>query len=632
MARAAAAPAPLPYRPEIDGLRALAIVPVVMFHAGVPGFRGGFAGVDVFFVISGYLITGILTHHGPGGIDFVRFYERRARRIIPALLLVLAATLVGAWWLMIPNDFDQFSKSLAATALFASNLLFARGNDYFYTGEGFAPLLHTWSLSVEEQFYLLYPALIALILRVRPRALPLVIGAGIVMGFAGALITQQSSPLLAFYMMPTRLWELLLGALCSCTTPRLSARAAGAAAWAGIGAIAAGFAVLQPGSAVPGPALLLPTLGTAAVLWCGTQHAAPGRLLSWRPLQLIGLISYGLYLWHVPLLAFVHYQWLRPPPAWIAAAVAVSFVLAILSWRLIESPVRRRDVLGSRPALAATCIAGLGLATMIGAAGHAGVIGSRLATQNARLDGTFAAQGVPDVVAGTAPVRFVLYGDSHARQYFPSLSRRLGPGALLSQSACLSLPHASNSTESGDAAACSRRFAQFAAEAARTRAPLVIWAQRWERSITDDLTGRPLGTTGVGTGAGVLYRELSAARAALPASTRLILLGSSPTAWVLGPPMGAGYLRCQAYHDASCPASYPEDRAEGRAANAVLKHFAAATPGVLYVDAAAQVCPAGKCIVSDGQHLYYSDGSHFTAFAADKVGAAVTAAIESGAE
>lgn len=202
------------YRPEIDGLRALAVVPVVLFHAGVPGFTGGYVGVDVFFVISGYLITSILLKEMEGGsFSILNFYERRARRILPALFIVLLFSIVTAWHVLLPVDFKFFAQSLVASVLFLANAFFLiKGGDYFAAPLEQAPLLHLWSLAVEEQFYIIFPILLGLVWRFGQRATIAVIGCL----FIGSLLASQwatnNFPSFNFYMLPTRAWELLLGA------------------------------------------------------------------------------------------------------------------------------------------------------------------------------------------------------------------------------------------------------------------------------------------------------------------------------------------------------------------------------------------------------------------------------------
>lgn len=615
-ARGATPPiAPLAYRPEIDGLRAIAVLPVALFHARVPGFAGGFVGVDVFFVISGYLITGVLLRSGAQRGNLATFYERRARRILPALFPVLAFTLAAAWWFFIPEDFRRYSQALTATALFASNLLFALRGDYFAGEAGFEPLIHTWSLGVEEQFYLLYPIALLSIARRMPRALLPVVSLIMGASFASAVFTASHYPGLAFNLLPTRAWELMAGAACAILPP---ARPRGLPALAGLLAIVAGMAVIDPDTPAPAAWFLLPVAGTALVVRFGTADTIAGKVLSWRPLVLVGLVSYGFYLWHQALLAFLFYSYFNPPPWRLTGlTLAVAFGLAIASYRLIERPVRKRERLASRKSLVSLCAGGLVLAAAFGAAGHFRVAEPRSGAQAARLDARYAGPIETEITAPEGRnLAFLLYGDSHARQYYPALADALGPGVMVAGSGCMALPDMTNRPPGADEA-CSHQYETARRFWSDQRIPIVIWAQRWERELYRASDGKRLGTT---PGRPDLFQsQLAAVRANLPKGTLLVLVGNEPTAWASGPQMDRGLLRCRAYRDVECPTSYPAQKAEGRAINPILRGFASRTPGVIYVDAAEPLCPNGRCPILAGNRLYYNDGSHLTPFAAQLV-------------
>jgi peptidoglycan/LPS O-acetylase OafA/YrhL len=614
----------LRYRPEIDGLRSLAVVPVVLFHARVPGFSGGYAGVDVFFVISGYLITGILLANEARGLaGLASFYERRARRILPALLLVLAAAWAGAWALYIPEDFRRFSQAIAATALFASNLLFAIRNDYFGGEEGFAPLVHTWSLAVEEQFYLLYPIALLAIRRWRPALVAPAIAAVLAASFVGSLAIAPRWPELAFNLLPTRAWELMAGALCAVLPP--PAKKSAALGEAGLGLIAAGYALITPETPPAGAWFLLPVIGSAMVLRHAAATNAAGRLLSVGPLVGLGLISYGFYLWHQVLLAFADYTRFPTAGGWLrASAVGAALVMAFASWRYVERPIRERRMIGDGRSLAAVCIAGLALAAVAGLAGHLRWLGPRSASEAEALDLSIAVPGFELAVPpGTRALPFLLYGDSHAQQYYPALRARFGEGAMIARSGCMSLPAVSNQSAAGALAdACRGQFAEAMAVLRSRRVQRVIWVQRWERALYRNGDGAALGETSA-RGPELLNGQLDTARAAMPAGTALVLVGNEPTAWAAGDQMIGGWLRCRAYEQISCPTQYPANEAEGRAANAVLRAYAASHAGVSYVDAAGALCHDGICpIIEDGK-LFYADGSHLTRRAAARVVAGI---------
>ncbi len=298
------------YRPEIDGLRAIAVLAVMAYHAGVPGAGGGFLGVDVFFVISGYLITRILAgDHAAGRLSFRRFYERRLRRILPALYLVMAACLPFALYTMIPDALRSFGSSLAASALFSANVYFwAKTGGYFDAPSDSMPLLHLWSLAVEEQFYLVYPLLLLMIWRFRPAwllpTLALLAGGSL----AASALAGLYSPSAGFFLLPTRMWQLLAGGLLAAW--ELGGRAApgpaiaAAGSWIGLALVAAALIWGERLLALPGLAGLPAVLGAVLLIASARPDAGAGRLLAVRPLVAIGLISYSAYLWHQPVLVF----------------------------------------------------------------------------------------------------------------------------------------------------------------------------------------------------------------------------------------------------------------------------------------------------------------------------------------
>jgi len=335
------------HRPDIDGLRALAIVPVVLYHVGTRGCFGGFVGVDVFFVISGYLITGILVRElERGGISLRDFYRRRVLRIFPALFAMLAACAAVAWATMLPGEFAAFARSTFATALFSSNLFFWRESGYFAPAAHSIPLLHTWSLAVEEQFYLFWPLILMAVPGAGRRWLPWLAGAIAAASFAFAAWQLPRDSAAAFYLIPARTWELMAGALLAWVPARAFASRAlrEAAALAGLAAILLAVKTYNQDTPFPGPAALLPVAGAAAILAAGASGATwAGRLLSLRPLAFIGAISFSLYLWHWPVIVFSQtVLYLEQTVAVRCGIVAVSLVLAVASWRFVETPFRAR--------------------------------------------------------------------------------------------------------------------------------------------------------------------------------------------------------------------------------------------------------------------------------------------------
>ena len=341
------------YRSDIDGLRAIAVVPVVLFHVGFTLFSGGFVGVDVFFVISGYLITQLLLNDiRRGTFSISGFYERRIRRIFPALFAVIAASALAAWFIFMPGELAYFARSAAAAALFSSNILFFSESGYFDAEAHLKPLLHTWSLAVEEQFYIVFPLLLFGVSR---RAWPIarvLVGLWLV-SFALSLYAQQTAPLFNFYWAPPRFWELLTGAvLAAGIVPVLSTVASRWLIRAGLGLIAISVFVYDENTAFPGLTALVPCLGAAFVIHGGSAPAATMRLLSAGPVVQIGLMSYSLYLWHWPVIVFTRY--VNEGQISLVAAitiVVVSFAFAYVSWRWIERPFRGKGAMLNRRGL-----------------------------------------------------------------------------------------------------------------------------------------------------------------------------------------------------------------------------------------------------------------------------------------
>ncbi|MFL5239959.1 MAG: acyltransferase family protein [Rhizomicrobium sp.] len=342
------------YRPDIDGLRALAVLAVVLFHYRVPGFSGGFVGVDIFLVISGYLITAlILKEMGDGRFSLRHFYERRIRRIFPALFVMLAVATIVAGFLFFPASIALFGKSLLATAFFASNFEFWREVGYFDVGADQKPLLHLWSIAVEEQFYLLFPALLMLIGTRSRWRLALSVAAVFIASLAFSVWSTRSAPAAGYYWLPSRMWELMLGALLAIVATSVPAKAKlnEFAAVGGLALIAYSVLYYSHTTPFPGSAALVPCLGTALIIAAG-EGAVLNRVLSLKPVLFVGLISYSLYLWHWPIYVFTRAALFRAPtPFETTLLIGMSFALAVLSWRFVEQPFRSRSFRRPRPVL-----------------------------------------------------------------------------------------------------------------------------------------------------------------------------------------------------------------------------------------------------------------------------------------
>ena len=344
-----------PYRPDIDGIRGIAISSVVLYHAGAPLLTGGFTGVDIFFVISGYLIGGhIFSEAVSGTFSYLRFYQRRAKRILPAFLAVLAFVILAALILMSPLQAAEVGRSAFAATLSASNILFWRTSSYFAPSSELNPLLMTWSLGVEEQFYIFIPLLIVILIRTKKSWLLPAILAACVVSFLYASIRIDINPMFAFYMLPTRAWELGVGVALAVAELRrnhnpLPPRLRQAIAASGILLMLAPMAVLTKNSLFPGAAALPSVFGTAAVLAVPSSWVNC-RVLSQPPLVFIGKVSYSWYLWHWPLLAFAHLlhdsvsDGGKLPLTAGLLAIAIAFGAAVLSYIFVEQPLRKSTV------------------------------------------------------------------------------------------------------------------------------------------------------------------------------------------------------------------------------------------------------------------------------------------------
>ena len=434
-----APPAPLQHRADIDGLRALAIIPVVLFHYRLGYAPGGFVGVDIFFVISGYLITGLLLQDiERGRFSLLRFYERRARRILPALFAMLALVGLAALYVLLPVDLANFGRSLVATTAFVSNFYYWSQSSYFARAAEFNALLHTWSLAVEEQFYILFPlclfALATLGSRWRNRALLLAALASL--AASAYLSTAHAS--LAFYWPITRIWELMLGALLAAVAlPALRApRSRDVLSLLGLALALAGILIINPGWAFPGWIALLPCAGAGLLIYTGSCGGGLGNtVLALRPLAFVGLISYSLYLWHWPVLVLA--QNLVPHEltrAQLLAALALACSAAVLSWRYVERPFRGSTSAFSRAqvfelagaASVAAIVLGVALAARHGLPGRFPQLAAvaRAAQLESPIFPQCFAPGSAAVRAGRlcaigaehAPPSFVLWGDSHAQR------------------------------------------------------------------------------------------------------------------------------------------------------------------------------------------------------------------------
>lgn len=331
------------FRTDIQGLRALAIIPVVLYHSHETWVPGGYVGVDVFFVISGYLITRIILKEvARESFSVVGFYERRVKRLFPALFLLLAATAIAGFAILPPPQLEKLASGTLAALFFVANLFYLRSADYFTESAEYLPLIHTWSLAVEEQFYIFFPLLV-FALRKRPRTLLGLTLAGGILSLTACVILLDRSATAAFYLPFTRAYELLIGSAIAIGLSRFAPqqRVRDAMSVIGLALLAISFATFDDYTRFPGFAALVPCLGSALIILAGQDgNSLGGRLISARPLVFFGNISYSLYLWHWPVLVYARYMAVGPlSDVEAGVAVALAVLLAWLSYRFVERPV-----------------------------------------------------------------------------------------------------------------------------------------------------------------------------------------------------------------------------------------------------------------------------------------------------
>ena len=333
------------YRAEIDGLRSVAVLPVIFFHAGFDFFNGGYVGVDVFFVISGYLITTILIEDlENNSFNIINFYERRARRILPAIFFMMLLCMPLTWLLSLPNHFKDFSQGLVAVSLFISNFLFWKKSGYFESNSDENPLLHTWSLAVEEQYYLLFPIFLFLAWKFGKKSVFWMI---VVIAVASFLLSEWGSRNYAvanFYLIPTRAWELLAGSLTAFIIKKHGIKASNFLSFLGFGLIA--FSIFAFNKETPFPSFytMIPVLGTVLLILYADQDIFIAKVLRTKVLVSIGLISYSAYLFHQPIFAFARIYLLHEPTHLIMISLSIfSILIASFSWKFIEQPFRKKN-------------------------------------------------------------------------------------------------------------------------------------------------------------------------------------------------------------------------------------------------------------------------------------------------
>lgn len=556
------------YRPDIDGLRSVAVVPVVIYHAGSQWLGGGFIGVDVFFVISGFLITSIIAPEiAEGRFSLLQFYERRTRRILPALFFVVALSLPAGAVLLLPRAFEDFAASVLATLAFSSNIWFwSVSTGYFAPAADLLPLLHTWSLAVEEQFYIFYPLALGLVLPAGRRATILALGTVMFVSLALAIWATPRMPAASFYLLPTRAWELGFGALVALgvTPKRLNRASREILSLFALAAILVPMFFYDTTTVFPGFAALPPVLGATLLIMIGTTGSSlVHRMLSLRVVVAVGLISYSLYLWHWPVLAFFRVLIGNPvlPPALATTAVTLSVLMSFLSWRYVERPFRNRS---ARRPIARTAMVG---ATLLAIAAGVILLGNgwpgRVSPEARAIDAVaqptrfdrdcmrkYMADNVCRIGVPTSagdPVDLVLIGDSHAAaaaEAVDAAAREAGlSGAFMGNVSCAPLVGvvAGTPENRSECARFMEAAVRFATETPGVR--YVVLASRWpvlvEGTLMPGEPGLPFpvrldpdvygNTTEAPTNAEAVETALTATLEALAAGgAEVLLLGPVP--------------------------------------------------------------------------------------------------------
>ncbi|MDO9383500.1 MAG: acyltransferase family protein [Hyphomicrobiaceae bacterium] len=599
------------YRADIDGLRAIAVLAVLLFHSHLPFIGGGFVGVDVFFVISGYVIAWrIVEDLQAKQFSILDFYVRRVRRIIPALLFTMLLSTAVALILLMPPAMDDFSRSLVATSTFVSNFYFWSVSGYFDASAQTRPLLHTWSLSVEEQFYVAIPVAMWLLYRFG-RWMWIAFALAAAASFFLSVYVTDKAPSANFFLLPTRAWELLVGVLLVLRRPSPITNfwAREAVAMAGLCAILWAVFFYTEATPFPGAAALLPTVGAGLLIYVGQSNVTfASRILSWRPLVFVGLISYSLYLMHWPVAVFLRAYLLRTPNGLeILFSLIATFGLALFCWRWIERPFRRKAFPWGRPLILASTGAALFAVALVGVTGVATDgfrkryedFGRTAVKQEEWKVGTcFLLNQTADDWKGEdcmrttgASVNAVLWGDSFAAHYIPGLLRNADRlDANIIQYTFAGCPPLL-SYESFSLPGCKNFNNRIFDVIKRYDASIVVLSSRWDLLIQRGLGG--------------LQETVDKLRAA---GMKVYVIGQSPVFAVDVAVLS--YRRIGLSADGSATWYSSTDLKENEKIRALALN-------VQFVDPLEHLCGEGKCTFMKDHSLLYSDYGHFSDYGSD---------------
>lgn len=640
---------PANYRADIDGLRGVAVLAVVFYHADFPWTAGGFVGVDVFFVISGFLITSIIRREIEAGhFSISDFYTRRARRILPTLFCVIGASLCAGWMLMLPGALEDFAKSALSTIFFVSNVWFWRDvSDYFGPVAEHLPLLHTWSLSIEEQFYLGFPLLLLAMSGSFWGWRYAVILVLTLASFLASVLAVAMFPGAAFFLLPFRAWEIGIGVLLGLKSPvvHLSSWSRNVIALLGILAILIPVAVYDHQTPFPGLAAAPPCLGAAALIWLGCMGGSfVNRALSQKCIVFVGLISYSLYLWHWPLLSFlrVRYVTVELPLQAAILALCVAFVLAVLSWRWIEQPFRRKGAYNvlARRAVAVSAGAMVTLAAGSIAVWAASGAAFRFPPDVLRIQelsrpdpiGVQCRERLPEnglcrigaVRNDSSPPDFLLWGDSHASAIVGAVSKVAADHGLSGE---IAADHSCATLLDVEVASvmhrerCRRFVSAVAAYLDRTEIAFVLMASRWpvlvEAALLPGEPGPPFVLTSAKAALSLRDNNRDVVARALPETLRaiskpgrtIVVIGSVPE---IGWHVPRHLTRRQIWGDDLPAAPTLEQVGQRQAFTAtLLQQVADRFSNVVHLPLAERMCRP-VCATHNGLQAYYYDDDHLT--------------------
>lgn len=627
------------YRPDIDGLRAVAVLAVLGFHAFPHSLPGGFVGVDIFFVISGFLISTLLFEGlESGGFSLLDFYRRRIRRIFPALAVVVLFSLAAGWFMLFPDEYTQLGKHAAAACAFVLNFQLWSESGYFDNAAESKPLLHLWSLAVEEQFYIVWPLVLAALWKQRANVLLITLCIGFI-SFWGNVDMVGRSASAAFYWPTTRFWELMMGAAGAWRAlyVHMPAKQTYRHVQGVLGAllIAAGFAIVSPGKAFPGWWALLPTVGALLIVDAGPASFFNKLVLSRSWLVAIGLISYPLYLWHWPLLAFLRIgAGGHPGDGASAVCLALSILLAWLTYALLEKKIRHSSRVGAVPALLGVfgvmfvASAGIALGDGLPSRGIAQTLkdfndpdvfaGSR------RSDGSCKALlGLPPrteevCLSNSSAPQLLIAGDSHAMALYSAIyAKKISmPAALLSAHGCQLYPELrySPAYQPDADSACPGLARQLLAVAQERQSARVVVLATHYPPLDELPSPYKLGTTRLSNRQAFVEGLAPLIKGLLGAGKKVVFLVDVPYL-KKDPRQCAQRLGFIAPQD--CRYSRAEHDALRSAYMMAVRQLKASHPDVLFYDPTGFFCRTDMCEDRRGEHLLYNDANHLSTYASE---------------